>query len=276
MSVRGRNIDLRISTLPSQYGESVVFRILDSSRIELTWDALGFSKARQKQLDHILDMPNGIFLVAGPTGSGKSTTLYTALTKLKSRELKIITVEDPIEQSIEGINQVQIEPEIDLSFPNALRAILRQDPDIIMIGEIRDAETAEIAVRAALVGRLVLSTVHTNDSISAITRLRDLGVPSYLIASTLRGVLSQRLVGRICRNCKGVGCKECASKSSLGRVAVSELLEVNKDISDEIAKDGAEKSVKTLAQKNGYAEMSKEAQSMVKAGTIAKQEIAKL
>ena len=171
---------------------------------------------------------------------------------------------------------MQVEPEIELSFPNALRAILRQDPDIIMIGEIRDAETAEIAVRAALVGRLVLSTVHTNDSISAITRLRDLGVPSFLIASTLRGVLSQRLVGRICQNCQGEGCKKCASKGTLGRVAVSEFLNVNKDISDAIAKDDAEQRVQSLAQKNGYKTIDAEAEAMVKDGIIAKQEIAKL
>lgn len=197
MSVRGQSIDIRMSTLPTQHGESIVLRLLDRNRTRLDWHQLGFPAARVAEISAILGAPNGIFLVAGPTGSGKTTTLYTGLDQLNSDDRKIVTVEDPIEYSLKGIAQVQVDPLIDMSFARALRAILRQDPDVIMIGEIRDQETAEIAVRSALVGRLVLSTIHTNDSISAVDRLLDLGVPPFLLASTLRGVLSQRLVRRI-------------------------------------------------------------------------------
>lgn len=192
--VRGRKIDIRLSTLPTQFGESVVLRLLDQSKVRLDWAALGFSEERRAQVRDILAMPNGIFLVAGPTGSGKTTTLYTALNELNDPKTKILTVEDPIEYSLDGINQVQVDPAVDLDFAVVLRAALRQDPNVILVGEIRDRETAEIAVRAALVGRLVLSTIHTNDSPSTIDRLLDLGVEPYLIAATLRGVLSQRLV----------------------------------------------------------------------------------
>jgi len=196
-SVRGRNVDIRISTLPTQFGESVVLRLLDQSRVELNWQKLGFSDQRTEQVRNLLKMPNGIFLVAGPTGSGKTTTLYTALSEMNSSDRKILTVEDPIEYTLDGVNQVQVEHKIGMDFANALRAILRQDPDIVLVGEIRDQETAEIAVRAALIGRTVLSTIHTNDSPSAVDRLLDLGIAPYLVAATLRGVLSQRLVRQV-------------------------------------------------------------------------------
>lgn len=192
--VRGRKIDIRLSTLPTQFGESVVLRLLDQTQVGLDWGALGFSDERCNQVRDILRQPNGIFLVAGPTGSGKTTTLYTALSELNDPKAKILTVEDPIEYSLEGINQVQVDPTVDLDFANVLRAMLRQDANVILVGEIRDRETAEIAVRAALIGRLVLSTIHTNDSPTTIDRLLDLGVEPYLIAATLRGVLSQRLI----------------------------------------------------------------------------------
>ncbi|WP_457645943.1 GspE/PulE family protein, partial [Profundibacter sp.] len=205
LSVRGRTVDIRLSTLPTQFGESIVLRLLDRDRLKLDWGALGFPADRAGGIEEIVGAPNGIFLVAGPTGSGKTTTLYTALSQINSVDRKIVSVEDPIEFSLEGVNQVQVEPQIDMTFARALRSILRQDPDVIMVGEIRDQETAEIAVRAALVGRMVLSTIHTNDSISAITRLLDLGTPAYLLAATLRGVLSQRLVRRRCSECAGRG-----------------------------------------------------------------------
>lgn len=199
-SVRGRNIDMRLSTLPTQFGESVVIRILDQARIELDWTALGFAPKRVDEVRGILAMLNGIFLAAGPTGSGKTTTLYTALREMNAPDRKILTVEDPIEYTLDGINQVQVDHKIGMDFANALRAILRQDPDIVLVGEIRDQETAEIAVRAALIGRIVLSTIHTNDSTSAVDRLIDLGVAPYLVAATLRGVLSQRLVRKTARD----------------------------------------------------------------------------
>lgn len=191
---RGRTVDIRMSTLPTQYGESIVLRILDRAAVKLDWDSLGFPKERADEIRRITAMPNGLFLVAGPTGSGKTTTLYTALSEINTMERKIITVEDPIEYALDGVNQVQVDSSVDLGFASALRAILRQDPDVVLVGEIRDEETAAMAVRAALIGRLVFSTIHTNDALGAIDRLRDLGVPNYLIAATLRGVLSQRLV----------------------------------------------------------------------------------
>ena len=227
VSVQGRHIDLRLATLPTQHGESIVVRVLDQAQIELTWQALGYPEGRVQEIEEIIHKPHGIFLVAGPTGSGKTTTLYTALSRINTDDRKIITVEDPIEYAIEGVSQVQVQPEIDMTFARALRAILRQDPNVVLIGEIRDEETAEIAVRAALLGRLVLSTVHTNDALSALDRLIDLGVAPYLLAATLRGVLSQRLVRRVCTNCAGGGCEDCGSSGYKGRRVVSELMSVS-------------------------------------------------
>ena len=233
-SVRGRNIDVRLSTLPTQYGESVVMRILDQFRVQLDWDALGFARDRVAQVRELLNMPNGIFLVAGPTGSGKTTTLYTALKEMNRPDRKVLTVEDPIEYSLDGINQVQVDHKIGMDFANALRAILRQDPDVVLVGEIRDEETAEIAVRAALIGRIVLSTIHTNDSPSAVDRLIDLGVAPYLVSATLRGVLSQRLV------------RETGADGHAHRVLNTQLLTVNDGLADAIA--GGARGV-ALAQK---------------------------
>jgi general secretion pathway protein E len=238
ISVQGRNIDLRLATLPTQHGESVVVRILDRSQVKLDWDALGYPKARVSEIEEIIHKPHGIFLVAGPTGSGKTTTLYTALSRINTESRKIITVEDPIEYAIEGVSQVQVQPEIDMTFARALRAILRQDPNVVLIGEIRDEETAEIAVRAALLGRLVLSTVHTNDALSTIDRLVDLGVAPYLLAATLRGVLSQRLVRRVCAACGGAGCEACRGSGYQGRQVVSELMQVTDENRHEISELG--------------------------------------
>jgi general secretion pathway protein E len=197
-TVRGKDIDLRISTMPTLYGESVVMRILDRSESQRDFAALGFNPIVADQLKKTLSEPNGIVLVTGPTGSGKTTTLYTALGSLNSTAQKIFTVEDPIEYEIAGVNQIQIQPQIGLTFASALRSILRQDPDIIMIGEIRDLETAEIAIQASLTGHLVLSTIHTNSAAATLTRLIEMGVADYLLASSLTGVLAQRLVRRLC------------------------------------------------------------------------------
>jgi general secretion pathway protein E len=250
--VRGHEIDLRVSTVPSLHGESVVLRILDRSAVNLDFGALGMREAFRERLCDLLGLPNGIVLVTGPTGSGKTTTLYTSLLHLNSVERNIITVEDPIEYELPGITQIQVKPQIGLDFAALLRAILRHDPDIIMVGEIRDPETAQIAVQAALTGHLVLSTLHTNSSAATIARLRDMGMEDYLLTATLNGVMAQRLVRRLCAECKRpsvssavlaerfqlarlgagadtvlfepAGCKACRGTGYVGRVAVCELL----------------------------------------------------
>jgi general secretion pathway protein E len=253
LTVRGQEIDFRVSTVPSLYGESVVLRVLDRTAVEFDFSKLGLAREIREGVERALDLPNGMVLVTGPTGSGKTTTLYTGLLKLNSVARKIVTVEDPIEYQLRGINQIQVKPQIGLNFASLLRSILRQDPDVIMIGEIRDLETAQIAVQAALTGHLVLSTVHTNSAAATVTRLRDMGVEDYLLAATLKGVLAQRLVRRLCPHCKTaepapaalierfaldrlapaaapimlyrpVGCPECRGTGYRGRRAIAELL----------------------------------------------------
>ena len=195
--VQGRELDLRVSTVPTMFGESVVMRLLDKESVRFDFDALGFDGPPRQRLLEILEQPYGILLVTGPTGSGKSTTLYTALSRLNTQERKIITVEDPVEYQLPGINQIQVKSAIGMTFSGALRAIVRQDPDIIMVGEMRDVETARIAVQSALTGHVVLSTLHTNDAASGVTRLLDMGVEDYLLTSTINGILAQRLVRRL-------------------------------------------------------------------------------
>lgn len=263
ISVQGRNIDLRLATLPTQHGESLVIRVLDREQIELTWDSLGYTSARVAQIEEIIHMPHGIFLVAGPTGSGKTTTLYTALSQINAENRKIITVEDPIEYAIDGISQVQVQPEIDMTFARALRAILRQDPNVVLIGEIRDQETAEIAVRAALLGRLVLSTVHTNDALSALDRMIDLGVPAYLLGTTLRGVLSQRLIRRLCMKCAGQGCEACDNSGYRGRRVVSELMRVSAASSREIAAMSKDQPLAEDAELRNFAPIENEIDELI-------------
>jgi general secretion pathway protein E len=252
LTVRGHEIDLRVSTVPSLHGESVVLRVLDRTAVELDYVKLGFSDDIEEGLRHALNLPNGMVLVTGPTGSGKTTTLYAGLLQLNSVARKIVTVEDPIEYQLAGINQIQVKPQIGLTFATLLRSILRQDPDVIMIGEIRDLDTAEIAVQAALTGHLVLSTLHTNSAAATVTRLRDMGLEDYLLTATLKAVLAQRLVRRLCARCKipspapaqliqrfglarlagggsivlhrSVGCPECRGTGFRGRLAIGELL----------------------------------------------------
>ena len=197
LRVQGKELDLRVSTVPTQYGESVVMRILDRESVVLNFDKLGFTEPLLSRFVRVLNLPHGIILVTGPTGSGKTTTLYTALSKINTPERKIITVEDPVEYQIEGVNQIHVKPSIGLNFASALRAIVRQDPDVIMIGEMRDLETAKIAIQSALTGHLVLSTIHTNDAAGGVTRLLDMGVDDYLLVSTVNGILAQRLVRRL-------------------------------------------------------------------------------
>jgi general secretion pathway protein E len=200
--VQGAPIDLRVSTVPTIDGESVVLRILDKERAALDLGALGFDEESTATLQHIIDLPHGIVLVTGPTGSGKTTTLYALLSRLNSNERKILTIEDPVEYQLDGINQIQVKPQIGLDFPNALRSIVRQDPDVIMVGEMRDLETARIAVQSALTGHVVLSTLHTNDAGSSVTRLLDMGVEDYLVTSSLNAIVAQRLVRRLCSSCR--------------------------------------------------------------------------
>jgi general secretion pathway protein E len=244
MNVRGREIDLRVATAPVVFGESVTIRILDQAAVRLNLDDLGFSDSVLAHLARLLERPNGLILVTGPTGSGKSTTLYASLDKLNDSRRKIITIEDPVEFKIEGLNQIQAKPEIGLDFARALRSMLRHDPDVIMVGEIRDAETARIATQAALTGHLVLSTLHTNDAASAVARLLDMGVEDYLIASTLTGVIAQRLVRVLCKSCRkpvhapaamkataqgqlvyeAHGCADCRGTGYRGRSVIAEML----------------------------------------------------
>ncbi len=252
LAVRGQEVDFRVSTVPSLYGETVVLRVLDRNAVEFDFAKLGTDARVTERFRAGLELPNGIVLVTGPTGSGKTTTLYTGLLQLNSVVRKIVTIEDPIEYQLRGINQIQVKPQIGLSFANLLRSILRQDPDVIMVGEIRDLETAQIAVQASLTGHLVLSTVHTNSAAATITRLRDMGLEDYLITAVLRGVLAQRLVRRLCGQCKRpseaplelverfqlrrfarpgplrlwhpVGCPHCRNTGYRGRMAIAEFL----------------------------------------------------
>ena len=252
MAVRGQDIDFRVATIPALHGETVVLRVLDRSVVAFDWDALGLSPAVVSQFTTALGLPNGIVLVSGPTGSGKTTTLYTGLLSLNSVERKVVTIEDPIEYQLDGIVQSQVKPQIDLTFASLLRSNLRHNPDVIMVGEIRDQDTAQIAVQAALTGHLVLSTVHTNSAAATITRLRDMGLEDYLLTAVLRGVLAQRLVRRLCTHCKRqaeapaavverfgldqrtaqrpvllchpVGCSQCRNTGYRGRLAVAEFL----------------------------------------------------
>ncbi len=270
--VRGRSIDIRVSTLPTQYGESIVLRLLDRNRVQLDWTSLKFPSDLVSQIEKMMANPNGIFLVAGPTGSGKTTTLYTALKGINSDDRKILTVEDPIEYALDGANQVQVDTAIDMSFAKALRAILRQDPNVVMVGEIRDEETAEVAVRAALIGRLVLSTIHTNDSVSAVDRLLDLGVAPYLVGATLRGVLSQRLVRANCKACHAEGCNACDGTGYVGRMAVAELLTISPNLSDAITQGARGATLRDIAIEEGFVSMTEEAESLVTRGFVSKSE----
>lgn len=269
-------IDIRVSTLPTDFGEKVVLRLLDKSTFKLDMDNIGFTNKMRAQFEDLLESPYGMILVTGPTGSGKTTTLYTALSFLNKADVNIMTIEDPIEYNLDGINQGHVRSDIGFSFAKALRSFLRQDPDIIMVGEIRDGETAEIAIRSALTGHLVLSTLHTNDAASAITRLTDMGIEPFLVATSLKMVMAQRLVRRICQQCKqeikpdermiqrlnlnetaqaryfkGAGCDNCNGTGYSGRTAVIEMLPVNDDIAGLIINGESASTIRRAAIKIG-------------------------
>jgi general secretion pathway protein E len=270
----GREIDLRVSSLPTLYGESVVLRILDRSSISVTLDSLGFPTDTLATFDQLINRPYGMILVTGPTGSGKTTTLYGALDKINSPDKKIITIEDPVEYQLRGVNQIHVKPQIGLTFASGLRSIVRQDPDVIMVGEIRDYETAEIAVQAALTGHLVFSTLHTNDAAGAVSRLLEMGVEDYLLASSLLGVMAQRLVRTLCRQCRrpvemavpshanghsngdsgaptavyeAKGCDDCTMTGYRGRNGIFELLMVNEGVRQLILKRSSADLIKNYA-----------------------------
>jgi general secretion pathway protein E len=283
LRVHGKEIDLRVSTVPTMHGESVVMRILDKGGVALDFKRLGFEDDTLKGFLDVLMEPHGILLVTGPTGSGKTTTLYTALDRLNKPDVKILTVEDPVEYQMPGINQIQVKPQIDLTFANALRSIVRQDPDVIMIGEIRDLETAQIAVQSALTGHLVLSTVHTNDAASTVNRLLDMGVEDYLLTSTVIGILAQRLVRTLCPGCKesytalpevvdelglrkfstksdvtlyhAKGCKDCGQTGFIGRVSILEMLPMSDHLRTHVMRHATSTELRAEAIKEGMVTM---------------------
>jgi general secretion pathway protein E len=298
LKVGEKEIDLRVSSIPIIYGESVVMRILDKEGIVIDLDQLGFSEDILVPFQKLIKKPNGIILVTGPTGSGKTTTLYGALDKINLPDRKIITVEDPVEYQLKGVNQIQVKPQIGLSFANTLRHIVRQDPDVIMIGEIRDLETAEIAVQSSLTGHLVFSTLHTNDAPSAITRLLDIGVESFLLSSTIRGILAQRLVRVICPHCRekdtsvisleelapfdigaevdlyqGKGCEKCTHTGYLGRTGVFELLVVDDDIRRLILRSADANELRTMARQRGMKTLLEDGAAKVRNGLTTLREV---
>ena len=301
LRLQGKEVDLRVSTVPTMHGESVVMRILDKSSTSLDFVTLGFDAGVLERFQHVLSQPHGIVLVTGPTGSGKTTTLYTALAQLNNPDLKILTVEDPVEYQMEGINQIQVKPQIGLTFANALRSIVRQDPDIIMIGEIRDLETAQIAVQSALTGHMVLSTLHTNDAASAINRLLDMGVDDYLLTSTVNGILAQRLVRTLCGQCresydaleevvvdmqlrrytaaptvtlyKPVGCQACGGTGYTGRVSIVELLTMTDTIRGMVMRHATSGEVRQRAIADGMQTMYENGLSKAVAGITTVEEV---
>ncbi|MEN9946866.1 MAG: type secretion system protein GspE [Pseudomonadota bacterium] len=274
LRLAGREVDLRISTIPTGHGERVVMRLLDKNKERLQLETLGMASDTLVRIDSLIRRPHGIFLVTGPTGSGKSTTLYAALSRIDSNALNIMTVEDPVEYDITGISQTQVNPKIDMTFARALRSILRQDPDVVMIGEIRDLETAEIAVQSSLTGHLVLATLHTNSAVATVTRLIDMGVESFLLSSTLLGILAQRLIRLLCPKCKvenstmdaklrtqyeiaddviiykAVGCEACSHTGYKGRTGIHELLMVDDNIQRLIHNNASESEIEKYAVNN--------------------------
>ncbi len=297
VKIGNKDLDIRVSVVPTVFGERVVLRLLDKTGSLLTLQQLGLYPEDREKVERLAKKPYGIVLVTGPTGAGKSTTLYAMLLHVKDPKKNIITIEDPVEYQIKGISQIQVNPKVGLTFASGLRSVLRQDPDIIMVGEIRDAETADIAVHAALTGHLVLSTLHTNDAPSAVTRLSDMGIEPFLIASSLEGVIAQRLVRRICENCKepyqpteeelrelgiedyegpfyrGRGCENCLGTGYRGRVGIFEVLELDDQLKTLITKTQDANEIKKLARTKGYKTMLEDGIRKVKEGITTSNEV---
>lgn len=274
------DIDIRINTIPTLNGESIVLRLLRKDAMVFNLKNTGMLEEMRKRFEGIITLPHGIILVVGPTGSGKTTTLYSVMSQLNTPDVKIITIEDPVEYRIDRLSQIQVNPKIGLTFAGGLRNIVRQDPDIILVGEIRDRETADIAINAALTGHLVLSTLHTNDAVGAISRLLDMGVEGFLIASSVVAVLSQRLVRRVCKECNGksqtdmsIKCKTCGSTGFKGRVAISELLVIDDEIRKAIVKNTDSATLNEIAVKNGMIPLVEDGFSKVKLGLTTREEV---
>jgi len=299
-----REIDIRVSTIPTHYGESIVMRLLDSSGV-LSLESIGFSSGILTDFESLIRQPHGMILVTGPTGSGKSTTLYGVLSRIDTVEKKVITIEDPVEYNLEGVNQIQVKPKIGLTFGNGLRSIVRQDPDVIMVGEIRDLETADIAVHSALTGHLIFSTLHTNDAPGAVTRLVDMGVEGYLISSSVLGVLAQRLVRVICQNCKtsyppgpkemrilnaessvdidmeiklfrGEGCEICGGTGYKGRTGIFELMVMNDELRHMVVEKSASGTLRQKAMEYGMVTLREDGLAKVLAGVTTLDEIVRV
>jgi general secretion pathway protein E len=271
-----RAVDVRVSTLPSAHGERAVLRLLDKSESKLSLESVGMTGDTLSRFVELIAQPHGIILVTGPTGSGKTTTLYAALQRLDAGSSNIMTVEDPIEYELPGIGQTQVNAKIDLDFAKALRAILRQDPDIIMIGEIRDYETAQIAIQASLTGHLVLATLHTNDAASAVNRLIDMGVEPFLLSSSLLGVLAQRLVRKLCVHCGGSGCVECGQTGYQGRTGIFELMVANDAIRAQIHNRASEAEIRETALKAGMTLMREDGERLVREGVTSREELVRV
>ncbi len=268
-----RAMDVRVSTLPSAHGERAVLRLLDKSQGALNLESVGMQGEVLQRMEELIAQPHGIILVTGPTGSGKTTTLYAALSRLDAGSSNIMTVEDPIEYELTGVGQTQVNAKIDLTFAKALRAILRQDPDVIMIGEIRDFETAHIAIQASLTGHLVLATLHTNDAASAVTRLIDMGVEPFLLSSSLLGVLAQRLVRKLCTHCHGAGCTECSQTGYQGRTGIFELLVTNDQQRALIHQRASDAELRQSALDAGMVLMRDDGARLVQSGVTSPEEL---
>jgi general secretion pathway protein E len=271
-----RAVDVRVSTLPSAHGERAVLRLLDKSDTKLSLESIGMAGETLRRFEQLVAQPHGIVLVTGPTGSGKTTTLYAALGRLDAAGSNIMTVEDPIEYELPGVGQTQVNPKIDLDFAKALRAILRQDPDIIMIGEIRDFETAQIAIQASLTGHLVLATLHTNDAASAVTRLTDMGVEPFLLSSSLLGVLAQRLVRKLCTVCHGKSCPTCNQTGYQGRTGIFELLVADDHIRSLIHQRAPEADVRHAAMDSGMTLMREDGERLVRQAITSREELVRV
>jgi type IV pilus assembly protein PilB len=300
IKLAGREVDLRVSVLPTVHGEKIVMRVLDKSNLTMNLEVLGLEPDDMEKFKHAIDAPHGMILITGPTGSGKTSTLYAVLTQLNTTDVNIVTVEDPVEYQMLGVNQVQVKPEIGLTFANGLRSILRQDPDIVMVGEIRDSETADIAVKAALTGHLVLSTLHTNDAPGAVTRLVDMGIEPFLVSSSVLMICAQRLVRKSCPHCKenikvpadvakrlglsveerdtatfyrGRGCSRCKETGFLGRMAVMEVLPISDGLREQILRDNGAQAIRNLALREGMKTLTQSGLARARAGLTSLDEV---